>query len=152
MRLIVILLCLFGWFKPVPFEIVQADHQLSMGGRRESGIANNFIFKMVAKYDSDKMQLNEIWIDTIYFPIRPYKQNADLSFSQNWQKGDTIQFRVTTTTFPDGSDKNYRDFGGDYKKLPKEYEGDALLGYKIKGKQHYFVVKEIRELLKQINP
>lgn len=151
MRILVVLLCFFGWFKPVPFEIIESNHQVSVGGRQESGIATNYSFIIIANYNSEKLSIEDIWIDSVYFKVQPFKQNKDLSFSQTWEKGDTIQFRVTKRSYP-GQGKEIKDFNGEHKPLPKTYVGDALLGYKIKGKQKYYIVQTIKNLPKQINP
>ncbi|MBN2745633.1 MAG: hypothetical protein JXR34_02820, partial [Bacteroidales bacterium] len=94
---------------------------------------------------------NDIWIDSTYYKISPYKQNPDLSFSQTWEKGDTIYIRTSKRTFPDEG-KIVKDFNGENKVLPKTYEGAALIGYSFKGKQRHHVVKQINQLPKEYHP
>lgn len=143
---------MFGWFRPEPFTLVSADHQISVGGRRESGVASIYKFKMVANFASEKMSIEDLWVDSAYFQVNPYKQNADLSFSNSWEKGDTIQFIVSFKTFPDSDIKMIKDNNGPLKILPKAYKGSALVGYKLKNKQRYFVVNKIVELQRQNMP
>ena len=143
--LLFIFLCIFGWFSSVPFEVVEATSQFSAGGRAESGTATAYTFKIVAGQSSEKLTIDEVWVDTLYFKAQPYKQNADLSFDQTWEKGDTLFLKVTQRKLPDGKG-GLKDFNGPVKKIPYKYEGKALIGYTIKGKRKYLVVTEIKTL------
>jgi hypothetical protein len=140
-----ILLCIFGWFVHKPFTVVEKTVQTSMGGRAESGIATSYTVKFVANYSSEKMSIGDMWIDSVYFEVHPYKQNADLSFSQKWEKGDTLFVKVVKHRYPDGI-KIVKDNSGPVKPLPRKYSGAALIGYKLKGKMKFFVIDEFKEL------
>lgn len=151
MKYLFIILCLFAWFRPAPFELLKADFQSSVGGRVESGITHTYTFSVVAKYGSDRMTVNHLWVDTTYFKVQPYKQNADLSFSQTWEKGDTLFIKAFKRHFPSGI-KNYKDFNGNYLPVPKKYKGAALIEYELKGKKRFFEVDSIQKLPKVLLP
>ena len=152
MRLLLfVLLCIFGWFSPKPFTVVEKTSQTSMGGRAESGIATSYVIKIVAGYSSSELSINDLWIDTNYFEVHPYKQKSDLSFSQTWEKGDTLFIRATKRSYPDGG-KMVRDVPVAVKPVPKKFKGAALIGYKLKGKEKYFEIDAFKELPTQYNP
>lgn len=149
--LLFIFLCFFGWFSTSHPKIIDATEQYSAGGRAESGIAITYTIKMIASQSSDILTIDQIWIDSTYFKAQPYKQNSDLSFSQTWEKGDTLFLKVTKRKLPD--DKGtLKDFNGPIKALPYKYEGQALIGYTLKSKRKYIIVKEIKKLPRKYYP
>jgi len=143
--LLFIFLCIFGWFSSAPFEVVEATSQFSAGGTAQSGTTTTYTFKILAQQSSEKLTIDEVWVDSTYFKAQPYKQNEDLSFDQTWEKGDTIFVMVSKRSLPDDKG-DLKDFNGPVKKLPYEYEGKALIGYTLKGKRKYMTVAEIRTL------
>ena len=149
--LLFIFLCIFGWFSSTPFEVVDATSQFSAGGRAESGTTTTYTFKILANQNSDKLSIDEIWIDTTYFKAQPYKQNPDLSFNQTWEKGDTLFLKVSKRSIPDEKG-NLKDFNGPTKVLPYKYKGKALIGYTLKGKRKYMIVSEIKTLPRAYYP
>jgi len=146
-----IFLCIFGWFMHSPFSIVESTVQWSAGGRMESGIAESYTLKLVANYGSDKLNINDLWIDSSYFEAHPYKQNKDLSFGNTWEKGDTLYIKAVKRSYPDGKGE-LKDFVKPGKALPFKYSGAALIGYTLKGKKKYFVVEKFKKLPKVYNP
>ena len=146
-----VVFCFFGWFCSNPFAIIQSDFQQVAAGRMESGVASIYSFSMVAKYSSSKLVIEDLWVDSVYFRVNPYKQNPDLSFSQSWNRGDTIRFRAVMRHYPH-ENKTIKDNGGPEKLLPKKYSGEALIGYVLNGKQKYFEVETITKLPKQNMP
>jgi hypothetical protein len=151
MKYLLILSCLLFWFRPQPLETISAEQKESVGGRPESGVFVSYTFKMIANYDSEKLNVSELWIDSAYFQVSPYKQNADLSFSKSWEKGDTIFLKAGYRYYPDEKYKP-KDNNGPHKALPKAYEGAALIAYKFKGKTKYHIVKQIKKLPKNFMP
>ena len=149
--LLFIFLCIFGWFTSTPLVVVDATEQFSAGGRAESGTATTYTFKIYAGQNSDKLTIDEVWIDSTYFKAQPYKQNPDLSFSQTWEKGDTLFLKVSKRSIPDEKG-TLKDFNGPTKALPYKYEGKALIGYTMKGKRKYMAVDKIRKLPRVYNP
>jgi hypothetical protein len=145
--LVFILLCFFGWFAPKAFVLIQVDSRQVAAGRVESGVSSTYSFSMIANYNSTKLSIEDLWVDSVYYRVFPFKQNSDLSFSQSWEAGDTIQFRAVSRYYSI-ENKTIKDNGGPEKLLPKKYNGDALIGYKLKGKQYYHVVENIKKLPK----
>jgi len=143
--LLFIFLCFFGWFSSTPFKVIEATSQFSAGGRAESGTTTEYTFKIVSSQSSDKLTIDEVWIDSTFFKAQPYKQNSDLSFSQTWEKGDTLFLKVSIRKLPDDKGR-LKDFNGPTKALPYKYAGKALIGYAVNSKRKYLIVEEIKTL------
>ncbi|OIP01025.1 MAG: hypothetical protein AUJ98_05655 [Bacteroidetes bacterium CG2_30_33_31] len=142
---LLILLCLFGLIPSKPFEVIKSTKQTSNGGRAESGITTSYSFKILAYTDSKKLKFEDLWIDSTYFQAVAYKQNSDLSFSNDFSKGDSIYIKAAKRKIPNGSGEliEEENIG---KNLPYKYQGKALIGYSLKGKKKYFAIEEIEDL------
>lgn len=145
-----ILLFLFGIFFSTPFTNIQVTKQEQVGGRMESGASTVYTFKIVAKKPSSKLHFEEVWIGTKYFAIEASHQKPDNSISLDFEKGDTIFFQAIERYLPNESGDLVLQKSSQYKNVPIEYAGKALLGYKYKGKQHYYAVEDI-QILQRLN-
>jgi len=141
-----ILLFLFGIFFSTPFKLVEATKTNHAAGRMESGTSTVFLFKMVAKKASDKLQFQDLWIGVKYYPVKATHQKPDNSISTDFEKNDTIYFQAIERYLPDESGNLVLQKSDVQKNVPMEYEGLALIGYTFKGKKHYYVVKDIKQL------
>jgi len=139
-----IFLFLFGIFFSVPFKVIQSTQQLSHGGRMETGSSKVFIVKMRAHKSSTKLQFEDMWIGINHYSIKASHQKPDNSISNDFEKGDTIYIQVVQQYLPnDNGQLQVKEVSG---KTPIEYTGKALIGYKFKGKQHYFEIDDFTEL------
>lgn len=141
-----IFLFLFGIFFSVPFKMIDTTKQNVIGGRMESGRSVVFQFKMVAKKPSTKLHFEDVWIGVKHYSIEAVHQKADNSISPVFEKGDTIYFQAIERYLPNTQgDLEIQESGS--KKVPIEYTGQALIGYKFKDKQHYYTIENFDEIL-----
>ena len=141
-----IFLFLFGIFFSVPFKVIETSKQEMVGGRMESGRSVVFTFKMLAKKSSAKIQFEDVWIGTRHYTIKASHQNADNTISTDFEKGDTIYFQATEQFLPKANGELQLLENKNKKNVPIEYAGQALIGYKFKGKQHYYEVEEFKKM------
>jgi hypothetical protein len=147
-----ILLFLFGIFFSTPFKTISTTQQNVVGGRMESGRSVVFEFKMVAKKPSSKLQFEDVWIGVKHYAIKASHQKADNSISNDFEKGDTIYFQAIERYLPNESGELELQKNPNPKTVPIEYTGQALIGYKYKGKQHYYVIENFTTLKEELRP
>jgi hypothetical protein len=135
-----IFLFLFGIFFSVPFKVTQSTQQLSHGGRMETGSSKVFIIQMRAHKPSTKLQFEDLWIGINHYSIKASHQKPDNTISNDFEKGDTIYIQVVQQYLPNENGQlRVKEVSS---KTPIEYSGKALIGYKYKGKQHYFEIDD----------
>lgn len=147
-----ILLFLFGIFFSTPFHLIDTTQQSVVGGRMESGRSVVYEFKMVAKKPSSKLQFEDVWIGVKHYRIKASHQKADNSISTDFAKGDTIYFQAIEQYLPGDNGELELQENNNPKNVPLEYTGRALIGYKYKGKQHYYVIEDFTKLAAEERP
>ena len=143
-----ILIILF-WFG-AKVKLVDATSQDWYGGRYESGHGTDYVFTLKARGGSDKLVLDQLWMDDDYYEVKAVKNLAKRS-DLDFEKKDTLFIRVGKKYQPD-KDGQMLKITGKSVKSPKEYDGVALLAYTWKGKRKYMEIKEFRILEKIIYP
>ena len=131
-------------------KLLEATSQEWAGGIYESGYGTNFKVTLIAKGNSEKLQVSDLWIGEDYFSVKAVKNLAkrnDLEFSRK----DTLYVTAGFTHKPDKDGKYLRKMG-EQKVVPHEYDGVALLGYTWKGKTKYIEIYELKKLEKIIYP
>ena len=131
-------------------KLLEATSQEWAGGIYESGYGTNFKVTLIAKGNSEKLQVSDLWIGEDYFSVKAVKNLAkrnDLEFSRK----DTLYVTAGFTHKPDKDGKYLRKMG-EQKVVPHEYDGVALLGYTWKGKTKYIEIDELKKLEKIIYP
>jgi len=141
-----ILLFLFGIFYSVPFKLVEATQQNVVGGRMESGRSEVFEIKLIAKKPSTKLVFEDLWVGVKHFKIKATHQKADNSISTDFAKGDTIFIQAIERYLPSESGELVLQKSDIIKAVPMEYTGKALIGFKLKNKQHYYIIEDFKKL------
>ena len=132
------------------FEVIAATKQSWHGGKPGSPGGVNYNFKFVVKKPSSKLVIDQLWV-----------KNEQLEISQvvimgageagNFAKGDTVFFKAGKVNVPLtqklGKKKEEKAKGTP---PPIEYEGDALIGYKMGKKRKYKIIEKF-EMLKTEN-
>lgn len=138
-----------AWFGN-DFAIVESTSQQYAGGREKSGYGTRYNIKLLALKDSKKLKIDQLWIGEVYFDVKPIKdpkRRNDHEFSKN----DTIFLYVKHHIHTDEEMKK-RQKDKKIVKLPYKYEGAALIGYKIRNKRKYKIIKKFTELEKVFYP
>ena len=141
MKYLTLILCIFGFLFQPKVKVIESEAYKWAGGRAESGMGINYTFKIVAGKSSDILTIDELWIDTNYFKVKPQKQLDDLSISNEFDKKDTVIIQVNHMLI---KGKYSPENNTEQIAAPIDFEGDALIGYKIKGKQKYLEVEKIK--------
>lgn len=144
--LIFIMLFLFG----SKVKLIDASSQEWAGGIYEAGYGTNFKITLLAKGNSEKLQVSDLWVGEEYYAVKAVKNLArrnDLEFD----KKDTVYITAGFTFKPD-KDERYIKNLGKQKPVPKAYDGVALLRYFWKGKEKYLEIDELKKLEKIIYP
>lgn len=140
-----ILVCFFGIFTPKSFQVIEATTQKVAGGRAESGISVNYNVTLKANQSSENLFIQGVWVDSVYYKAEAYKQNPNLSFTKEFEKGDTLFLRFSkkissSTPIP-------------IKKAPPiEVNGEALIVYKLKNKIRYKAIEDFKKLPMEYYP
>lgn len=145
---ILVFLMLFSCGSKV--KLIEATSQEWAGGIYEAGYGTNFKVTLIAKGNSEKLQVSDLWIGEDYYSVKAVKNLArrnDLGFN----KKDTLYVTAGFTFKPD-KDGKYIKKMGDQKPVPHKYEGAALLKYTWKGKEKYKEINELKKLQKIIYP
>lgn len=117
---------------------------MSYAGQAQSGKSNHYQIKMIAKTNSSKLSFENLWVGTQFLNIKAYTLENNWAKSE-FEKGDTIYIDAYQRFLPN-------DKGGleaqktEQKTVPMEYQGQALLEYKYKGKSKYWIISEITSL------
>jgi len=142
----IILLCFFGWFSGTPFKQIDATEQTTMGGRQESGKSVNYSIKFVVKHSSKKLVFNDLWLGVDNVDIFLRKADGSFLLNNQFERGDTILVVAYKRYLPNrGGVLEFKKEHPD-KSVPKEYEGNAILKYTLKGKVKYYIIPEFSKL------
>ena len=131
-------------------KLVDATSQKWYGGQYETGRGTDYVFTLKARGGSDKLVLDELWLEEDFYEISAVKnlaKRSDLSF----EKRDTIYVRVGKKYKPDSTGKMVK-VSGKSVEPPRNFSGAALLGYTWKGKRKYLEIAELRILEEIIYP
>jgi len=144
MKYLIIILSIFGFLFQPKIKLVDAVSYSWAGGRQESGKGINYTFKFVAGKSSEILEINQLWVDSVYFEVKPQRQLKDLSISHEFEKHDTIIIQANHRFLPDENMELKAAYSNEQIPPPYEYSGKALIGYKKRGKQKYLEIEEIK--------
>ncbi len=126
------------------FEIIKSTSQKWYAGREIAGYGTYYKLTIVPQKKSDKMQFNTFWIGEKAFPVIAYTKNKNktkiISEENKFAKNDTIYIVINDRTVVNSS-KDTVNIAPPYK-----FEGEALLGYTVKGKKKYHEIKQFTKL------
>lgn len=117
---------------------LNASLQSWTAGVQGGGSGTEYYFPIILN-TSKEISFTEAWINNQSYDVFLSIDNAAISNDPlKVQKGDTITLRVSAlnNTPPKSTSSS----------PPITYDGAALIGYKIKDKQRYYIIKEIEEL------
>ena len=142
--ILVLSFCLLGCLSK-DFSIIEATSQKWVGGAPGSGKGVNYIITVVSGKDNEKLGIDKIWIGNEYYDIAALK-NPNKKNEVKFNKGDTLFIKIHQYTRTNMLGDVIKKEVNEENKVPHEYDGDALLGYTIKGKRKYKVLKEFTKL------
>ena len=123
------------------FTLLSATSQSWTAGIPSGGSGIDYYFKVKINTE-EKISFDSAWINNSSFEIFISKETAAISSQPiKFSKGDNIILRVSEI-----KNKNIKKQNS---KPPIEYNGAALISYKVTDKQEYFIIKEIK---KQTSP
>lgn len=119
------------------FTLLGATSQSWTAGIPSGGSGTEYYFKIKIN-TSDKIIFDSAWINNKSFELFIAKETTTISNAPiKYEKGDIITLRVS-----DLKNKNTKTV---ISKPPIEHNGAALIGYTVKNKQEYFIIKEINK-------
>ena len=123
------------------FTLLSATSQSWTAGIPSGGSGIDYYFKV--KINTEEIiSFDSAWINNSSFEIFIAKETAAISNQPiKFSKGDYIILRV--------SEIKNKNIKAQNSKPPIEYNGAALISYKVTDKQEYFIIKEIK---KQTSP
>ena len=123
------------------FTLLSATSQSWTAGIPSGGSGIDYYFKVKINTE-EKISFDSAWINNSSFEIFISKETAAISSQPiKFSKGDNIILRVSEI-----KNKNIKKQNS---KPLIEYNGAALISYKVTDKQEYFIIKEIK---KQTSP
>jgi hypothetical protein len=145
MKYSLFLLLFLSFFFTKDFEVIEATYQKWSGGTPDSGTGTNYIVKMLAKSNHDKLQIDQLWVGDDFYKVEAYKQE-EKSREKLFVKNDTILIKATKLIQPNSKGvmvekKNYENIS-----KPYDYKGSALIGFKLKGKRKYKEISTLKKL------
>ena len=126
------------------FEITNATSQEWKGGRQETGYGTYFELTIVPEVNSNVLIFDELWIAKKFFQVQCYQKGKRVK-NNTFGPGDTITIRVNDRIVPKEFQKEL-DKNTVQKDPPKDYKGEALLSYTLKGKRKYKVIEKFTKI------
>lgn len=131
-------------------KVAESTSQEWMGGLQQSGYGTYYKALVTVKAGSDKLQIDELWIDNLKLPVRAVTDLKDAG-SKTFNKGDKVYVTAGITWKPDAQGGMVRMTGIQMDK-PYDYQGQGLIGYTYKGKRAYIEIKSFKKLETIIYP
>ena len=131
-------------------KVAESTSQEWMGGLQQSGYGTYYKAVVTVKAGSDKLQIDELWIDNLKLPVRAVTDLKDAG-SKTFKKGDKVYVTAGITWKPDPQGGMVRKTGIQMDK-PYDYKGQGLIGYTYKGKRAYIEIKSFKKLETLIYP
>lgn len=136
--------------KPKTLKCINATEQSFMGGAAGSPSGKKYRFTLIAPASSSDFSLDQVWVGDNYFNVTAYKQlpgNTSSEFSAK----DTLIVEFTQLSsgsfLPEGMEESKKN---PVQNKPFDYQGKALIGYKIGKQRKYLTVKAI-QVLQRLN-
>jgi hypothetical protein len=127
-----------GAMKDDSFTLLSATAQPWTAGVPSGGKGTEYYFKIKIN-TSKELTFDSAWINNQSYAIFLSKDNGAISTHPlTFVKGDSITLRISDLTNP-----NTKALPS---KPPMSYDGAALIGYKVKGRSFYYIIKEIQKL------
>jgi len=131
------------------FEVIQATKQHWSGGIPSSGGGINYDIVILARANSDKLQIDQLWVRDKYYKVMA-RRGLPATAQEGFAKNDTIYIKAKHV-FPERLNPRNRQKPAepprsDSLKLPIEYVGDALLGFTINNKRKYKTIEKMERL------
>ena len=138
LTLLIILSGFFG-FLSKDFKVIEATSQRWSGGLKEAGEGINYKITILARTNSDKLNIEEVWIKNKLCKYKMFNSTTK-KFGNNFCKNDTIFLTATIKV------NNTKSDPGKDKQLPVDYNSETVIGFKIKNKKKYRPVDNIKIL------
>jgi hypothetical protein len=120
------------------FSLLEATSQNWTAGIPSGGSGTEYYFTVKIN-TADRVTFDSAWIHDKAFGLFISKNVTSVSQEPvQFSKGDTITLRVTDLVNQNVTTVN--------SKPPFSFEGAALISYKVKDKQFYYLIKEITRL------
>lgn len=124
------------------FEIIEATSQKWTGGRASSGYGVNFKITLVYKKKLKMLSFDKLWLKKEAFPLKVAKKKSEKTI---FLKNDTIfltaRKKVRTNEYGDAIKKDEKE-----QKPPVNFKAEALIHYKVKRKNKYLLISELKKL------
>lgn len=138
LTLLIILSGFFGFFGK-DFRIIEATSQKWVGGLQSTGEGVNYKITIVARTNSDKLNIEEVWIKNKLCKHKIFNPKIR-KFGNNFFKNDTIFLTATIKV------NNSKSNPGKDIQLPVDCNSETVIGYTIKNKKKYKPVDNIKIL------
>lgn len=127
------------------FEIVEATKQRWTGGNADAGSGTDYVVKMVAKQNHEKLTIDQLWIGDDFYKVFAFVQDQNTR-NTLFVKKDTIFIKAHYLQQPNR--KGVMMEVKEYENLDKPYDfkGEALIGYTLKGKRKYKEIEKLKTL------
>ena len=138
MRFFCIALLLFPLLLRAQMPILKAEKQHWVSGIINGGSGNKYTIVAIAPASDARFKVQGIWVGDNFFEVTVTKglPYMDTKFS----KGDTILLSFME------NDKMQDNNVLDKPQPPKQYKGEALILYRIKGKRKYTAIEKFTSL------
>ena len=119
------------------FTLLSATSQSWTSGIPSGGSGTEYFFKIKIT-TTEKTTFETAWINNKAFEIFISKETGSISnVPIKYGNGDTIILRVSDLKNSNANSVNTEQ--------PIKYDGAALIGYSVKGRNEYFTIKEIKK-------
>lgn len=127
------------------FKVIEASKQKWSGGIPDAGKGTNYVVKMLAKTDHEKLYIDQLWIGEDFYKVQAYKQKQNRRDTL-FVKNDTIWIKATKLLQPNRKGVMVEKKAYENKEKPIDSESEALIGYILKGKRKYKEIESLKEL------
>jgi hypothetical protein len=139
------------------FKIISATSQKWTGGIKGAGSGINYRFTLIVSLSSQELTLDKLWIGSVFH--KPRVSKKVFTENLNFQPKDTL-FIYASDYFKSPDNPKFEDDGQKNEQEkpvvnifpPYKYDGEALIGYTVNGKQKYKTIGKITILSPENRP
>jgi hypothetical protein len=131
-------------------KVAESTSQEWMGGLQQSGYGTYYKAVIMVKAGSDKLRIDELWVDNLKLPARAVTDLKNAG-SKTFKRGDKVFVTAGITWKPEPNGGMVRTTGIQMDK-PYNYKGQGLIGYTFKGKRAYAEIQSFKKLETIIYP
>ncbi len=134
--------------------LLDANKRKWVAGQKKSGYGFDYKFRFKLAKNLKQFELKGIWIDTLFYQGKVFKEYIEVPEKSCLKKNDEILIKITVRYTPDENENyitnNIKPFELKPKVKDKDYE--AIIYYTYKGQKRYHLIYSVETLTPMFMP